>query len=171
MFLRHYVINGFNATAAARAVGYAFPNVAGPRLVNVSIFQKHLAALSAQAGITAAEIHYRLTRIARSSLGDCLRRTEQGVDLDWEAVLANADLLGPIKMSKRDVTLQCLDRLRALELLGKSQGMFRRRIVEEPEERPIAQAVLRDALVRLRAYQREGDPIVRVWNEATGPAH
>lgn len=32
MFLRHYVINGFNATAAARAVGYAFPNVAGPRL-------------------------------------------------------------------------------------------------------------------------------------------
>jgi hypothetical protein len=30
MFLRHYVINSFRATAAARAVGYAFPTWPAP---------------------------------------------------------------------------------------------------------------------------------------------
>ena len=71
--LRHYISNGFNATKAAEAAGYALPNKQGPMLVNLGIFRDRLAQVLEEAGISEAEIRYRLTRVARMGIAEFFR--------------------------------------------------------------------------------------------------
>ena len=81
-----------------------------------------------------------------------------GLQVDWEKVGKSPDrhLLHEIRMGKEgDVTIKGNDRLRALELLGKSYGMFADRVINEQPE----QAVSNSPNVTMRKRGK----VMRIW--------
>lgn len=170
LFLRHYISNGFNATAAARSAGYKHANKLGPRLVKMGIFQDRLAAMLRDCGLTREECLARLGRIARIPIVEFFILLEGGggIAVDWDKVMngENRDVIQEIRIGEQGVLLKGYDRLRALELAGKSYGLFVERVIEEqPEDRPLSNAVLEQAMEGLRAYERESGEIVKGWRE------
>jgi len=151
ILLGHYVTNGFNATAAARAVGHVFPNVAGPRLVNVGIIQQ-LDLFCQSVHMTGEQCAATMARIARTGIAEFLRMSDdgQGIVVDWQQVLhgGHRDLVQAIRVNPYGVEIRGMDRLRALKLLGGSLGRFGGRVVEQRSEQPVSQAVIEDALVK-----------------------
>ncbi len=70
MFVEEYLTNGFNATAAARTVGYQKPNKQGPRLlVNVGVRETIDVRLDAVT-MTANEALAKEDEIARFDISD-----------------------------------------------------------------------------------------------------
>ena len=150
-FLRHYISNGYNATAAARSAGYRHANKLGPRLVKVGLFQEKLNAMLREAGMGPEECQARIGRIARTPITRFYKLNEDGSGpvIDWKAVIEgeNSDLVQEIRVD--GVVLRGADRLRALELIGKSYGLFAERVIEEqPEDRPLSNAVLEQEIGR-----------------------
>lgn len=82
-FLNAYVQCGYNATEAARRVGYKYPNVEGSRLlVNASI-QAELERRFAEQAMSAREVLARLGEQARGDMRDFVRVDEEEVVLQW----------------------------------------------------------------------------------------
>jgi phage terminase small subunit len=165
-FLRHYISNGFNATAAARSAGYKHANKLGPRLVKMGIFQDRLNALLREAGMGPEECQARIGRIARTPITRFYKLNEDGSGpvIDWQAVIEgeDSDLVQEIRVD--GVVLKGADRLRALELIGKSFGLFVDRVIEERgEEQPISNAVLEQAMEQLRLFEQERGEIIKDW--------
>jgi len=177
--LREYIGNGFNATKAAKAVGYSWPNKYGPYLVKLGIFRKKLAERMAAKGMEADEILFRLTRVARLGIANFfkLNAERNGLVVDWEEVATSPDrdLLRKIRIgADGTVTMEGGDGLRALELLGKAYGLFSGRVIKEQKEQaPLSNAVLEQAMEDLRAYEDESQRVIKDWRDrvaqASGP--
>jgi phage terminase small subunit len=165
-FLRHYISNGYNATAAARSAGYKHANKLGPRLVKMGIFQDRLNAVLREAGMSPDECQARIGRIARTPITRFykLNKDGSGPVIDWKAVIEgeDSDLVQEIRVA--GVVLRGADRLRALELIGKSFGLFVDRVIEERgEEQPISNTVLEEAMEQLRLFEQERGEIIKDW--------
>jgi len=152
--LREYIGNGFNATKAAKAVGYSWPNKYGPYLVKLGIFRKKLAERMAAKGMEADEILFRLTRVARLGIANFFKLDAErnGLVVDWEEVATSPD---------RD-------------LLRKAYGLFSGRVIKEQKEQaPLSNAVLEQAMEDLRAYEDESQRVIKDWRDrvaqASGP--
>lgn len=124
-------LQGFNATDAAKAAGYAWPTREGWRLLhtskNAAVREAISQRLSANA-MTADEVLSRLAAQARASIGDFLTVADDG---SWEIDLAkarDAEKLGLIKTLWVDrngrVRLELHDQQHALEVLAKYHGLF-----------------------------------------------
>ena len=66
LFVDHYLLNGFNASRAARAAGYSAPEPRGSENVRKRNIRAHLDAHFAEMGMGAAEVLVRIAAHARS---------------------------------------------------------------------------------------------------------
>jgi phage terminase small subunit len=137
-FVDEYIRLRFNATKAAIAAGYSEATAysQGPRLLkNVEIKTAIDAYMDAQA-MGKAETVLRLTEHARGDMGDLWDETLGGIN--WTATRARG-LTHLIKKVKRKTTyrtigdetietveedIELYDAQHALELLGKTHGLF-----------------------------------------------
>jgi len=171
-FLRHYVSNGFNATAAARSAGYTHANQQGPALVKLGIFQEHLAEFFRSVAMSPEECLARVARVARGNVVQFYELGPNGQPrVNWQRVIEgeDSDLVAQIRQTSAGATLVGMDRLRALELIGKSQGLFVERVVEEQVAAPVSAAALAEAVEGLRQYEAANEQLVRGWREGRGP--
>lgn len=126
-FVLEYLRTG-NATEAARRAGYSHPKEEGVRLLSFAAVRSAIEAFRAPAEeseiASVDELRRRLTRWLRNGV----------IDADGGALLA---------MEPKDV-------LKALELLGKSQGAFVERREVRVTEVP---ATKEEALARLEALR------------------
>ncbi|NIM53575.1 MAG: hypothetical protein GTO15_03050 [Pseudomonas stutzeri] len=119
----------WNATEAARRVGYKHPNTQGPRLLLDVGIQEVIQARLDELKMSADEVLTRLSDQARFDPGPfVIRHPEHEGDLiiDWEA-LVRAQLTHLVKavyLTKYGTRIEFHDQQRALELIGKHHGLF-----------------------------------------------
>jgi len=130
LFIEAY-LETWNATEAARRVGYAHPDVQGPRmLVNVGV-RAAIEARMAERAMPANEVIERLTAQARLApaefftyeIGDDGTVTMTGVN--WAYLKEHSHLVKKISYTRdgRPV-LEFHDAQAALELLAKNHGLL-----------------------------------------------
>ena len=135
LFCEHYIQTS-NATLSARLAGYsgkndkAFSGIGSRLLGNVSI-RAYLADRYKEFSMSSDEVLMRLASIARASLSDYC--DDLGT-IDWEKVHKDGYAL---KSVKRGDKLEFESKLRALELIGKSQSMFTDKLEVEGGDKPI----------------------------------
>ncbi len=134
-------------------------------MVKVGAVRERVNALLQQAGLGREECLARLGRIARVSIVEFYRACEDGhgVVVDWHQVLEgeHRDVIREIRIGAQGVEIRGYDRLRALEWIGKSRGLFVDSVVDEQSlERPISQAALAQALQQLWAYRRANAQVI-----------
>jgi len=129
-----------NATEAARAAGYAWPDKLGPRLVGKSSVRAAIAAKLDEAGMASSEILARLSEIARADIGRFLRIEPDGqVSLDLAKLkkAGRTRIIKKIKSTRRTtktrdaesveerVDVELYDAQTALDTLAKVRGLYR----------------------------------------------
>lgn len=151
LFAEHY-LRTFNRTKAATAAGFS-PNsahVTGCRLLKRDNIQAYVRARMQEAAMTTNELLYHLANIARGDLDDLIDRYG-ALDIDKARELGVTNLIRRVRTKttittdadNRDVEVhetetEGYDRLRAIELLGKSLGMWKERVqVETWEDKAI----------------------------------
>ena len=122
-FVEEYLRCGFNATEAARRVGYKHPNHQGPRLlVNVGIAAA-ITARIAERAMGADEVLDRLGEQARADIGEML--TEDGtLSLVQAKQLGLTRLIKSINDTDKGLRVELYSAQEALALLGKHHGLF-----------------------------------------------
>jgi hypothetical protein len=131
-FLAAYLVNGGNATAAAREAGYANARVEGYRLTRVpaisAAIKEHLDA----AAMSAEEVLARLADHARGDLADFIDIGRSG---RWKLDLKKAEKLGLLHLVKKisydrkgNPTLELHDAQAALQLLAKHHGLLTEKV-------------------------------------------
>ncbi len=114
-----------NATEAARIAGYAEPNTQGPRLlVNVGIrelVEKRVSAVAMDANRVLALV----SGIAEANLGDFLAvGTDGSGTIDLRKAKGNLRALRKFTTTEHGASIELVDRLRALKLLGDHFGLW-----------------------------------------------
>ena len=124
-FVEEY-LRCWNATEAARLVGYKYPNRQGPRLlVNVGIKEKIQQRIN-EIAMSANEVLLRLAEQARADISDFV--CEDG-SIDWDKVRENGRTIRKITHRKDEHSvIELYSSQRSLELLGKSHGLFSDRL-------------------------------------------
>lgn len=69
MFVENFFLCGFNQTEAARRTGYKHPEVMGCRLMKVQAVRDAIEARIAETQMSANEVLYRISEIARGDIG------------------------------------------------------------------------------------------------------
>jgi len=122
LFCEHYIQTS-NATLSARLAGYsgkddkAYSGIGSRLLGNVGI-RAYLADRYKEFAMTSDEVLMRLANIARASLTDYC---DENGTIDWKRVHKDGYALKSIAKGNR---LEFESKLRALELIGRSTGMF-----------------------------------------------
>jgi len=122
LFCEHYIQTS-NASLSARLAGYsgkdnkAFSGIGSRLLGNVSI-RAYLSDRYKEFAMTSDEVLMRLADIARASVSDYC---DENGTIDWKKI-AKAGY--PIKSFAKGSKLEFESKLRALELIGRSTGMF-----------------------------------------------
>lgn len=128
----------WNASEAARQAGYAGdPTVIGSRLlVNVSI-QAEIKARLAKEAMETDETLKRMSDQARLNASQFFRFEPDSkgeiamAGVNWEMVRTHGHLVKKISYNRRGkVVLEFYDAQRALELIGKAQGLFQDKPVD-----------------------------------------
>ena len=132
-FVEEYLVD-LNATAAAARAGYKEANKQGPRLlVNVGVaaaVQKAKDARSNRTEITADRVLKELGRIAFLDPRKVMKWGPDGVTfLDSDGLTDDearcvAEASETVTESGGSIKVKLLDKLRALELIGKHLGMW-----------------------------------------------
>lgn len=129
VFVEEYFKCDFNATEAARRVGFAHPNKMGPRLVNVGIIRDEIDKRLAALKMDSSEALRLLTNHARYDLGPYLKLDEKTgearVDIRKlkEAGLTHL-IKGIVPTSKGD-RVDFVDKQYALNLIMKAHGAYK----------------------------------------------
>lgn len=151
-FIEEYPVD-FNATKAAQRAGYSkktshsigHENLTKPEIQQA--IQKLVGKLSLNAGVTAERVLAEIAKIGFANLGDYFRISDQGepyIDLsdltdDQMAALQEitvedfTDGRGDNSRDVRRVKIKMLDKLNALEKLGKNFALFVDRVKLEGE--------------------------------------
>ncbi len=82
-FIEEY-LSCWNATEAARRVGYAHPNMAGPRLILKDSIKDVIQQRINEKAMSADEVIQRLSDIARGDIGDFLDIESMSYSIDLE---------------------------------------------------------------------------------------
>src|SRR5690606_13801507 len=127
-FVDYYLANGFNATKAAEAAGYAVPRQAGHKLVTKGDIKAEIAARTASLAMSADEALQRLADRARVSLADFYDVDDDGnlvLNLQRARDSGKLELLDGITCDARgNLILKLPDRTKALELIGRNLGLW-----------------------------------------------
>jgi len=134
-FVNHYLANGFNATKAAEAAGYAAPRQAGSRLLSSVDIQAEIAARTASLAMSADEALQRLAARARVSIADFYDVDDAGnlvLNLQRARESGKLDLIDNITYDRQgNLILKLPDRIRALELIGRNLGLWVDRVQQD----------------------------------------
>lgn len=158
-FVDEYMID-LNATQAAIRAGYSAKTATtiGPRLLgNVGVraeIESRRKALEARSGVTQQRVLQELAAIAFSDAGDFAQVTRvklpgtnitaKGVSVVETRKLSAAQraAIAWIRQGRNGIEVKLLDKLRALELIGRHLGMF------EVEQEPKKDTSLMEALLK-----------------------
>jgi phage terminase small subunit len=136
-FVNAYIINGFNATQAAKSAGYSDDTAAviGSENLRKPYIKAQIEALFAEHSMSAKEVIARLTDHARGDLGDFL--DEETGAVNWSKAKGKTALIKRIKRKTEttrdkdgvetitlDEELELHSPQFALQLLGKHQGIL-----------------------------------------------
>jgi phage terminase small subunit len=139
-FVNEY-LRTWNATEAAKRVGYKHPNKVGPRkLVEVGIAEEIKKRLESKA-MAADEVLARLAEQARfnpvpyilfeefrDEEGGLIVKAFAGIDLDKLQEDGLGHVLKGISKTRNGLKIEFHDAQRALELIGKHLGLFKERV-------------------------------------------
>lgn len=125
VFVDAYLLNGFNATAAARTAGYSDPNADGSKIRVRPDVAAAIDVRLASYGIGANEVLARIAAISRADMSDFLDDSGTGLDL---VKAKSAFKLGLIKSysysRKSGLKIELYDALGALRDLGRHHKLF-----------------------------------------------
>lgn len=167
-FVEEYVINGFNATEAARAAGYAWPEKYAYRLVRHPKIRAAVQARFSEHIMSAEEALARLTEQARGEGGTYI---DENGDIDISALKAagKAHLIKSITDGKYGKRIEFYDAQSALALIGKYHKVFTERtenihfdmsrLSTRQLERLASGDTLIDVLLDREDYESSGDII------------
>jgi len=126
-FVEEYATNGFNATAAARVAGYAFPDKFAYRLVRNTKIREAIEIRFKDRIMTAEEVLARLTEQARGDIGSYVD-DEGNVDFAKLREDGKAHLVKSISDSKYGKRIEFYSAQKAMEIMGKYHRLFAERI-------------------------------------------
>ena len=134
-FVDYYLANGFNATKAAAAAGYAAPGQEGHRLLKNAEIRAEIAARTASLAMSADEALQRLGDLARVSLADFYDVDDDGnlvLNLQRARDSGKLELLDGITCDARgNLILKLPDRIKALMLIGRNLGLWVDRVQQD----------------------------------------
>lgn len=123
-FVEEY-LRCWNAAEAARKAGYAAKEKAGWRLLKNEHIKKLISKRMAEITMETNEVLLRLTQQARVDIGEFVKKGDSGIAIDWDRVLEHGYMVKKISYtSKGQPVLEFHDAQKALELIGRAQGMF-----------------------------------------------
>lgn len=120
-FVNEYFNCSFNATEAARRVGYKHPNKYGPHLIQLAEIREEIEKRLKELTLSANEVLYLLTKQATASASDYI--DEHGI-IDWEKIKKDGVQVKGIKHQKGHSGFDLYDAQGALTLIGKNLGLF-----------------------------------------------
>lgn len=125
LFVEEY-LQCWNATEAARRVGYKHPNVQGPRLLVNDSIRAVIEARLREKAMAADEVLYRLGEMARADPAEFLVVTEGGgIRLSADAFRSGRTwLIKSLKETKEGYHLTMHDAQAALQLIGRHYALF-----------------------------------------------
>lgn len=133
VFVEEY-LECWNQTEAARRAAYKHPDVMGCRLVKVQVVQDLISRRLAEKGMAADEVLFRLSQMARLTIGEFIETPEDGGwKLDLEAVKEKGHLVKRIKETLTGPEILLHDSQKALELMGKHHRLFVDKVEHEVE--------------------------------------
>lgn len=136
-FVEEY-LRCWNATEAARRIGYAHPNMAGPRMILKDSIQEVVRQRVSEIAMSTDEILLRQAEIARSDMGDFLDINSMGFVIDLAAAKEKGITHLIRKVKQRTTThidengseteihqaeIELYDAQAALNTLGKYKGL------------------------------------------------
>ena len=180
-FVDFYLANGFNATKAAEAAGYANARRAGSRLRTNEDIRAEIAARTASRAMAADEALQRLAALARVSLADFYDVDDDGnlvLNLQRARESGKLELLDGITCDQRgNLTLKLPDRIRALELIGRNLGLWVDRVQQDTTIRfdtmtddQLREYILSDAEDAACVADEQGEPTGGGGTEEEGPS-
>lgn len=181
-FVDFYLANGFNATKAAEAAGYANARRAGSRLRTNEDIRAEIAARTASLAMSADEALRRLGDLARVSLADFYDVDDDGnlvLNLQRGRDSGKLELLDGITCDARgNLILKLPDRLKALELIGRNLGLWVDRVQQDTTIRfdTMTDDQLREYILDSEAEDaasvadEQGEPAGGGGTEEEGPA-
>lgn len=127
-FVDAYLLNGFNATAAARAIGDSDPNAHGSAFRSRPEVAAEIERRMAEHAMSANEVLARITAHASADMTDFIDDSGTGLDL---AKAKRAQKLGLIKSysfsRKTGLKIELYDAQAALRDLGRHHKLFTER--------------------------------------------
>lgn len=137
-FVDLYLEMGFNATAAARTMGYAHPNKQGPRLLVNDGIKAAISERLSELAMSAGEVMYRLTEHAAADIrevftivqeqhGPAEGEAEQRfarLDLPRLLESGKSHLVKSITWTQYGPKIVLHDAQAALKLIGEHHGLF-----------------------------------------------
>jgi hypothetical protein len=149
-FVDEYIACNFNATAAARKVGYAQPHSQGPRLLENVGIDAAVKERTAEAGMSADEVIRRYANYARFDVSEFVRVPTQVVTsleddevydkarvpypyVDLEALIAAGYgyAIKSVKVTQQGPYIEFHDPMSALQTLAKAHGLLSEKIALE----------------------------------------
>jgi len=129
----------WNATEAARRVGYKWPEKIGPR--NKQAMQDEIDARLAEMAMPANEVLARLGDMARADISDFISETGA---LDWDKIRAKGHLVKKVVHQKgQRATIELHDSQSALMHLDKYHGGDGGSAIPEKTELKITEVIVR----------------------------
>jgi phage terminase small subunit len=126
-FVEEYAINGFNASAAAKAAGYEHPDKFAYRLVRNAKIREAIEIRFKDRIMSAEEVLARLTEQARGDIGNYLDE-EGNVNIAQLQADGKAHLIKSISDSKYGKRVEFYDAQKAMSLMAKYHRLFAERI-------------------------------------------
>lgn len=125
IFIEEY-LQCWNATEAARRVGYKHPNNQGPRLLLDVGIQGEIKRRLDEKAMGADEVLTRLAEQARGDIDECLTTDHGIVMVDWEKLKRKGltHLVKKFKQTKAGIEVEFYDAQSALVHLGKHHKLF-----------------------------------------------
>ena len=181
-FVDFYLANGFNATKAAEAAGYATPGQEGHRLLKNAEIQAEIAARTASWAMSADEALQRLGDLARVSLADFYDVDDDGnlvLNLRRARDSGKLDLIDGITYDQRgNLILKLPDRAEALTMIGRNLQLWVDRVQQDTTLRfdTMTDDQLREYILGSEAEDaasvadEQGEPTGGGGTEEEGPA-
>jgi phage terminase small subunit len=137
-FIEAY-LETWNATDAARAAQYSWPEKQGQRLLTRPYVQAAISEALAACAMPANEVLARVSQHARVNIAMFLTKVDYidprtdlpktRVEINWENLETYGYLVKSLSWTKAgDPVITLVDSQRALELIGKHQGMFKEQV-------------------------------------------
>jgi len=122
-FVEHFLGDAqWNATEAARRVGYKHPNKQGPRLLMNDGVRRHIAERLREMGASSQELVWRWLARVRADISPFV--SGRGLDVQALREAGLGHLIKGVRRSRSVTNVELRDPDKAEELLARHLGMF-----------------------------------------------